>query len=185
MKLNGLGASDEYYTRKKTWEDIKHLLPPNQKAWEPFIMNDDRSPRYMKELGIDVLYKKGVDFFSNNVKRDQYDYILSTPLFSKKKRIIKKLYDEDIPFILIFPVSGLRYQYLSPLKEHLQVIFPKQKMRFETDPPQIYTTESTSGNEPSFHCIYLCYKMNLDTNNLNNLNITCIINFTDYKIHYS
>jgi len=83
-------------TPKYAWENIQHLIPKDKVIWEAFY-GGGKSGEYLKELGFDVIHDE-VDFFEN----DLGDIIVSNPPFSLSKAVIKRLFELDKPFIIIF-----------------------------------------------------------------------------------
>ena len=147
-----LNNSDEYYTSLDTWKTILHLLPKHKMAWEGFVGPDSRSLGYLRELGVRVTGFVNVDFFNSN----SGDYLLSNPPFSKKREIIARLAKLKKPFMMVWPISAIPAQYLRELgEEDIQIVIPWKRLRFET-------LHSNETSEPTFGCVWLCYKMNLE-----------------------
>lgn len=140
--------SDEYYTPKYVWEDIKEYIPKNKIIWEAF-RGDGKSADNLKEMGFTVeCYDE--DFFDNN----HGEIIITNPPFSIKKAVLKQLKDLDKPFIILCPSSMLNTQYMrNTFKDKIQVIIPKKRINF------IHEGEVTKGC--NFDCLYYCYKMEL------------------------
>jgi len=69
---------DEYYTRKKSFEDIQHFIPRKRK-WEAFMLNSvSSSPLYLQELGFNVEWNTSQDFFLQN-KRENSAVVSNCP----------------------------------------------------------------------------------------------------------
>ncbi len=145
---------DDYMTPKYAWENIQKFIPKNKVIWEAFY-GDGKSGLYLEELGFDVIHKP-VDFFEENLG----DIIISNPPFSKSKEIMKRLYELDKPFIIIFPSSKINTSYFRQWKDKgLQIIIPPKRIHFE----KLVNGEKIAGwkNACNFDCFYYCYKMNL------------------------
>ena len=58
---------DDWFSRKKTWEDIQEYIPRDKVIWESFMLNSvSSSPQYLQELGFEVEWSASEDFFSLN-----------------------------------------------------------------------------------------------------------------------
>jgi len=101
---------DEYYTRKKAWEDIQHFIPSEKVMWEAFMLNSvSSSPLYLQELGFQVDWNTSSDFFSQE-KRENAVCVSNCP-FSLKKELLQHLKQIDQPFILIISSTVLNTKY--------------------------------------------------------------------------
>ena len=59
---------DDYYTRKDTYEAIKHLIPKDKIIWEFCLLNsNEQSKKYLQELGFNVVGDRTIDFFKHNL----------------------------------------------------------------------------------------------------------------------
>ena len=98
---------DDYYTHKKSWEQIAHLIPKDKVIWEACSLNSNgQSIRYLQELGFDVVGGRDIDIFKHNMG----DIIITNPPFSNpnKQNIITNLLEIDLPksLVIIFILSG-------------------------------------------------------------------------------
>jgi len=147
--------NDEYYTRKKTFEDIKQYIPDNKIIYEPFL-GSGQSVTYLKELGYEVRYKN-VNFFSESILQpEEYDLIISNPPFTLKKEVLTRLKQIDKPFILILPITVLFTKYFHEIfntNDSLQFIIPNKHIH--------YDSAHIKKDNTSFYSFYLCYKMNI------------------------
>lgn len=148
---------DEYYTPKKTWEAVKHLIPQDNIIWEAFSMSSDRSANYLRELGFTVR-SNNKDFFKCDPPTD-ITMIVSNPPFSLAKEVMPKLKKMDIPFMLIMPASKLYTSYFREWKDKgIQIIIPRKRIQFDKDTEGVIT----SSNKCNFDCFYYCYGLNLE-----------------------
>jgi hypothetical protein len=70
---------DDYYTRKKAFEDIKDFIPRDKILWEAFMLNSvSSSPQYLQEMGFNVDWSKNDDFFLQE-KRDNSVVVSNCP----------------------------------------------------------------------------------------------------------
>jgi hypothetical protein len=145
-KAKGYVANDEYYTPNQEWDKIKQHIPKDKVIWEAFY-GDGKSGEYLKTIGFNVV-SNNEDFFVAN----HGDVVVSNPPFSKKREVVQRLVKLDKPFILIMPLEVLTYKYIEPIRNHLQVMIPKQRMIFLKEGKSV---------KFNYDCIFFCYKMNL------------------------
>jgi len=147
---------DHYFTSLETWKLIEPFISKNFTLWEAFYSKNSKSAQYLRQLGYDVI-SEDVDFY----KHDLGNIIITNPPFSDLKNIMKRLYILQKPFILIVPISKLCCKYMSPFKGKLQIIIPKKRINF------IKCNENGEivplKNSCNFDSIFLCYKINLDS----------------------
>ena len=168
---------NEYYTPKEIWASIAKYLPKNKVGLEPFTAGDKRigSLSYFKEIGLNVKGGTG-DFFDHPLTG--IDYVVSNPPYSSEKgastrdytqnikyRIMKRLIDKNIPFMLLVPVITLNTAFSKELflkngkaDPHLQIIDPLGKIPFYK------ITEDGKMNfkkQPFTVTAFICWKMNL------------------------
>jgi hypothetical protein len=101
---------DEYYTRKKAWEDIQGFIPSEKVLYEAFMLNSlSSSPLYLQELGFKVEWNTSHDFFQQE-KRENALVVSNSPL-SLKKEVLQHLKQIDQPFISIISSTVLNTKY--------------------------------------------------------------------------
>ena len=101
---------DEYYTRKKAWEDIQGFIPRDKILLESFMLNSlSSSPLYLQELGFQVDWNTSSDFFQQE-KRENAVVCSNCP-FSLKKEVLQHLKQINQPFILIISSTVLNTKY--------------------------------------------------------------------------
>lgn len=160
---------NDYYTKKKYWEQISHLIPKDKIIFEAFLLNSkSKSLDYWKQLGYNVVGNHDLDFLNDDLP--EYDIIVSNPPFETniKKKILKKLFELDKPFIIVINVMNVFTKYLRDIFgdkiKDLQIIKPLGRVKFEE-----YDFEKNAlknAGEPSFYNCYLCYKMNISNHDL-------------------
>ena len=102
------GGKDEWYTPIEAVEPILPYLKPHSKILCPFDTEQSEFVKQLRKQGHQVEcshIKNGKDFF--NLEKPEVDYVISNPPFSKRDAILKRLYEWDIPFAMIFNVNGL------------------------------------------------------------------------------
>ncbi|HHX67994.1 MAG TPA: tRNA (adenine-N(6)-)-methyltransferase [Gallicola sp.] len=152
---NWLGTSkfnekDEYYTPKILVEPILKYIKPNSTVWCPFDTKNSEFVILLKEAGHKVIYSHiwyGQDFFDYEPKED-YDYIISNPPFTRKLEVLERLYKLNKPFAMILGLPILNYQEIGNffLDKDLQLLIVDKKVSFD-------------GNTASFNNSYFCYKV--------------------------
>ena len=151
---------DDWFSRKKTWEDIIQFIPRDKVIWESFMLNSvSNSPIYLQELGWDVDWNVNEDIF-NQQKRDDSIIVSNIP-FTLKKEIFQHLKDIDQPFILLAPSTCLHTKYFNQIfaNDKIQLIIPSSKRQFDkyVDGKKIEGPDNCS-----FYTLYICYKAGLD-----------------------
>tara|TARA_R100000388_G_C7205820_1_gene140954 strand:- start:162 stop:716 length:555 start_codon:yes stop_codon:yes gene_type:complete len=156
---------NEYYTPKKIWEKIIHLLPKDKIIYEPF--NNSKYPeslknhQTLKDLGLNMrplkIYNEETgenDFFDDD--GTEWDLCISNPPFSVKQDIIKRLVKLDKPFVLIVPTNTISCQYVSDIGKDIQLILLKKRINFAN-----YLIKDGK-SRCCFPTLFLCYKMDLE-----------------------
>ena len=91
----------------------------------------------------------GKDFF--NLEKPEVDYVISNPPFSKRDAILKRLYEWDIPFAMIFNVNGLfdsRNRSILASRGGCEVLYMYPRVKF--------IDEYGNKNSPPFQSCYWC-----------------------------
>ena len=144
--------SDEYMTPYYAWEWITPFIDRRFILYEPFY-GDGASSFILRDLGYFVLSRKDADFFTT---KPRGDIVVTNPPFSKKKEVLQRLREIDMPFILILPLAVLTTNYVQDLfQDTVQIIIPPKRIHFRHRYDDSY-------NFCSFDSIYVCYKMGLE-----------------------
>ena len=155
--LNTLRENDEYYTPLEAWSNILNYLPRDKKYLEPFY-GSGSSIQNLRSLGLNV---EGEDVdFNEAIDNFNYDIIITNPAFSTNifKSFLKKLYEIDKPFVIIIPISKITTKYFQNyFKNKVQIIIPSSRINF-IDP-----SSTSKKSNPAFASIYVCYKLNLQS----------------------
>ena len=152
---------DEYYTRKKAFEDIQHFIPRDTILWEAFMLNAvSSSPQYLQELGFQVEWSKNDNFFLQD-KREGTIVVSNCP-FSMKKEVLHHLKQINQPFILIISSTVLNTKYFLETfsdDERIQLIIKSTKIHYDkyVDGKFVDIKDNTS-----FYSLYLCWQIGLD-----------------------
>ena len=161
---------NDYYTKKKYWENILHLIPKDKIIFEAFMLNSEsKSIEYLNELGFNnVVGNNKLNFLTD--KLPEFDIIISNPPFETKikKQILEKLVLLDKPFIIVINVMNIFSKYYRDIFKdkfkYLQVIVPHSKIKFEEYNKE--KEELVDCNDPAFYNCYLSYKMNIPNEDL-------------------
>ena len=109
---------DEVYTPFYAVEPILEFIPKDKTIWCPFDEEWSAFVQLLKEKGFNVVnscLSKGGDFFEFQPK--EWDIIVSNPPFSKKDKVLKRVYELGKPFALLLPIQSLQseesFKYLS------------------------------------------------------------------------
>ena len=158
LKANSiLNVHDDFYTRKKTWDQIKEFIPNDKIIWEFCLLNsNEQSKKYLEELGFDVVGDRSIDFFNHNLG----DILISNIPFSSeiKIRMLKRLVELDKPFIIIM-------NHMNTFTKYFKEIFENKEIYYITPSTKIHYDKYIDGelqetkNKTSFYSIYVCYKV--------------------------
>jgi hypothetical protein len=158
---------DDYYTPKSAWDQISHIIPKDKIIWEACMLNAEKSksPEWLGFHG-QVVYSSGMDCLEDQPTK--WDMIITNIPFDRKLKIpiLKKFVEYDKPFITIMNSMNLFSKYMREIFgeniKHLQVIHPSSKINFD----KLIGDEVKETKNCSFYCVYVCYKMKLDTKDL-------------------
>lgn len=105
--------SDEYFTPKEAVLPLLDYIDtgnkPNYTIWCPFDNENSEFVKVFKEEGYNVItthIDSGQNFFYYE-PAEKYDYIISNPPFSLKDDILKRLYELNKPYAMLFPLPTL------------------------------------------------------------------------------
>jgi len=150
--------TDEWYTPP---EAVRILIPwlkakGYSKILCPFDKEESNYVKVLTENGFDVTnshIETGTDFFKIN-NLNEYDAIVSNPPFSKREKILWKLFKEGVPFAMILNFNGLfdswkRWQMFR--ENEFEMLIPSGRVK--------YFNESCNGGAPQFQSVYVCSKL--------------------------
>lgn len=150
--------TDEWYTPRDAVELIVPYLIRGgyHKILCPFDTEESEFVHVLKDSGFDVDYSHiwtGTDFFEIDNLTD-YDAIVSNPPFSKRQKILERLFESGVPFAMIMNFNGL---FDSKSRWHLfrnnsfEILVPLGRIH--------YFNDDCAGNSPNFQSVYVCYGM--------------------------
>lgn len=145
--------ADEMYTPFYCVEPILNYINKADVIWCPFDKEWSAYVQAFKRNGNKVIcthIDDGFDFF--DYEPDGYDIIISNPPFSKKDKILKRLYELDKPFAVLLPLNSLqgktRYEQF---KKGIQLLCFDQRVGFHN----IHSMSDTIEGSP-FASAYFC-----------------------------
>ena len=151
-------ATDEWFTPREAVELIVPYLLENgfKKILCPFDKEGSFFVKVLREYGFDVTYshiETGTDFFEIENLAD-YDAVVSNPPFSKRQKILERLFASGVPFAMILNFNGLfdskaRWELFK--NNRFEILVPLGRIHFFND--------SCAGNSPNFQSVYVCSKV--------------------------
>ena len=153
---NNDSSNIDYITPKQVWVDIIDFLPKDETLWEPFYVNG-QSGNDLRSLGYTV-YHANEEFLHQEEPRGSI--IVGKPTNKEKsKKLLEKIKEMDIPFILLLPASKLITNYVRKLfGNKLQIMVPKKRIDFIKVENGIIVSNDIVN---PFDTFYYCYKMNI------------------------
>ncbi len=109
LKCDRTENGDEAYTPFYAVEPILKYIPAGRTVWCPFDEEWSAYVRLFRERGYHVVRSSladGQDFFA--YEPEKWDIIVSNPPFSKKDRVLERLYGLGKPFAVLLPLSALQ-----------------------------------------------------------------------------
>ena len=150
--------TDEWYTPSEAVEMIVPFLNKGgyHKILCPFDKENSEFVRVLTRHGFDVTFghiETGQDFFDIDNLQD-YDAIVSNPPFSKRQKILERLFESGVPFAMIMNFNGLfdsKSRWRMFKDNRFELLVPLGRMHF--------FNENCEGNSPCFQSIYVCSGM--------------------------
>lgn len=150
--------TDEWYTPPEAVEIIVPYLQrlKYKKILCPFDKEDSNFVKVLTSKGFEVTYshiETGTDFFEIENLTD-YDAVVSNPPFSKRQKILEKLFEAKVPFAMIMNFNGLfdsKSRWKLFKDNRFGLLVPCGRIHFFND--------ECKGNSPNFQSIYVCSKM--------------------------
>jgi len=110
LKSEKTAAGDEVYTPFYAVDPLLEFIPKDKKIWCPFDESWSAFYQTFAEKGYQVTksaINDGQDFFEY-LPPDGFDIIISNPPFSKKDKVLERLYALEKPFAMLLPVSTIQ-----------------------------------------------------------------------------
>jgi type I restriction-modification system DNA methylase subunit len=83
---------DEIYTPLNALEYLIPWLKPNSTIFEP-CYGTGNLIRFFQEKEFKTIGNKNIDYFNNDIKPEMYDYLITNPPYSNKRKFIKHAID--------------------------------------------------------------------------------------------
>ena len=144
---------DEYYTPDYAVRPIIKYLKPDSTIWCPFDTEESEFVKQFRTAGFDVIAThiwNGQDFF--NMQLPDCDYIISNPPYSKKLKILVKLFEIGVPWAMLISVPGM---FDGKTRYNIMKDNPVEIMAFDSRIQYISGVDDTLVSPP-FASIYLC-----------------------------
>ena len=122
----------------------------------PFDKEESNFVKVLSEKGFDVTFshiETGTDFFEIN-NLNEFDAVVSNPPFSKRQKILEKLFEANVPFAMIMNFNGLfdsKSRWRLFKNNDFELLIPLGRIHF--------FNEECKGNSPNFQSIYVCKGM--------------------------
>lgn len=148
--------TDEWYTPRDAVELIVPYLQEKRmrKVLCPFDKADSNFVKVLGENGFAVSYshiETGTDFFKiDNLQG--FDAIVSNPPFSKRQKILERLFGAGVPFAMVMNFNGLfdnRKRWELFKANEFELLVPCGRVK--------YFNETCKGNSPQFQSVYVCH----------------------------
>lgn len=117
---------NEYFKLEKDVRTIAGNLIPDLNIWCPFDTEKSPFPHVLREYGYTVTATSS-DFFTTELPPG-CDAVVSNPPFSRKKEILQRLKDLNLPFALLLPFLFLNDGV--PLDYGHQIILIQKRVHF-------------------------------------------------------
>ena len=104
-----------------------------------------------------VLLPLALNFYDVDVPANKNIIIVSNPPYHNKNKMLKKLFDWDLPFILLMPIQTIAMVKTQRLlkNKNIQIIIPNIYKGF-------ISKDGKQTKCPPFYICYICYNMNLE-----------------------
>ena len=153
--------SDNYETPECYFKQIIPFIQKDKMIWMPFYCSG-RCKKIMEKLLKDnnlnnKVYHEKEDFFEKIKDTDFITniQIIDNPPYSIKNKILKKVIEKDIPFMLLFPTNTIGLIFTQRIiKNKIQIIISPDYKGFIID--------GKTTRAPPTTLIWICYKFNLD-----------------------
>ena len=152
MKKN----NDEWYTNPSSWDKILSYIDKEKILFEPFY-GAGHTFDYFKSKGYKIVGDAKLDFFEPKclTYMKMADVVITNPPFSSKYKIMSRLVENNIPFILVLPLHSIntlsfRKCFNNDMKD-VSVIIPKGRLQ--------YIQNGKLKKSPSFESCFVCWKM--------------------------
>jgi len=129
------GKNDECLTPIYAIKPLLKYISKDKTIWCPFDLPESNFIKLFIENGNNVICSHidmGIDFL-NCIPPKDYDYIISNPPFTNKRKFFEKCIELKKPFLLLAPCTWFNDSALSNIfkDEDMQILFFNKRIKFE------------------------------------------------------
>ena len=148
---------DEFFTKENTFKQLAPFIPKNKKIYMPFYSKYSKCNELLGKYIDNKIIYEDKDFFTYKITDG---IICDNPPFAIKKKILNKLFEEDVPFMLILPINTIAYKYFRSYKNKIQLLIFNGRPSYSKCEPD----GNVNHNLPpsTFDSAVFCYKINLE-----------------------
>lgn len=124
--------NDELFTTYSGVKSLIKYIDKEKTIWCPFDKEGSAFVKVLRENGNKVIYSHindGKDFFEFEPK-DHYDIIISNPPFSKKDEVLKRLFELNKPYAMLFPINVLQGQKRFEFLKDVQLLTYDKRINY-------------------------------------------------------
>ena len=147
--------NDDWETPAEYLKIITPFLNKENIIYDPFYFNGKIKEKW-ENLGYECIHKNE-NFYDVDVPANKNIIIVSNPPYHNKNKMLKKLFDWDLPFILLMPIQTIAIVKTQRLlkNKNIQIIIPNIYKGF-------ISKDGKQTKCPPFYICYICYNMNLE-----------------------
>lgn len=151
---------DDFFTKEETWKAIASYIPKDKKIYMPFYSPYSNCNELLSKYIKNEIVYENRNFFDYTINDG---IVIDNPPFSCKKEILEKLLNDNVPFMLILPVSTICYKYFQKFKDsNIQLLIFNGRQRFSKCNPDSGEINENNKSNPAFDCIVVCNNINLE-----------------------
>ena len=150
------GKTDEWYTPKSAVKPILKYIKPNSVIWCPFDTKDSNFVKLLNDNNHTVIFTHIEidcgDFFK--IEPPECDYIISNPPYSIRNKILTRLFNLKIPFMMLMNVNGIfdsKIRWDLFKDSNFTLLYLKGRVNYMKE--YNITTKTSS---PPFQSVYIC-----------------------------
>jgi hypothetical protein len=152
LKADTTASGDEMFTPDYAILPLLEYIPKDKIIWCPFDQEDSRYVQVLRESGYKVIHSHifdGQDFFE--YEPQEYDIIISNPPFSKKDKVLKRLYELNKPYAMLLPLPSVQGQKRFDYIKDCELLIFDKRINFYQNKELTIMQKGVS-----FASIYIC-----------------------------
>ena len=158
MDITGwkFNKNDNWETPIEYLELITPFINDNAIIYDPFYMNGKIKQKWEK-LGYTCIHENKDFFFSLPPQTERDLICVSNPPYSLRNRVLRRLFEVGVPFIMLMPITTIAYIKTQPIlkDKDIQIIIPNIYKGF-------INADGEETKCPPFYLCFICWKMNLE-----------------------